>query len=161
MKKLVIQRLTLPSIFKITLIGLMISVVPLYTALGILATFGAPTLNIGGQFVIGATAILAGPLYGILVALFMTIIVTPLCWLGLWLLSKYSNVTFTIEVDGFEDPENEPEITPANTVDVKPAKKSEPRASVPLKKEEQPATSEGSNEDSDEESPKSSGGSKN
>lgn len=96
METIEINRLTLGSIFKVMLIGLGASVVPLFSAMGLLGTFGMPTLNFGGQPVIGIEALIMGPLQGITISLMLSVIASPFIALGLWVISNYTDITISV-----------------------------------------------------------------
>lgn len=103
METIEITRLSLGSIFKIMLIGLGASVVPLFSALGLLGTFGMPTLNFGGQPVMGVEALIMGPLQGITISLMLSIICSPFITIGLWIISNYTDITISVQYQRGEE----------------------------------------------------------
>ncbi len=88
MKTLTIKRLSIGSIFKLNLIGLVFGLLPLMIFFSILAVFGMDTVSWNGQPVIGIKALVVGPLIGVFIALIFTLLLSPLIWLGQLIFSK-------------------------------------------------------------------------
>ena len=103
MEPIEITGISLGSIFKILIIGMVMSVVPLFTALGLLATFGMPTLVFAGEPVTGIQALFLGPIQGLTICLFFSIIASPLAAIGLWIMKKYTSLSLTIRIDEIRD----------------------------------------------------------
>ena len=94
-----LKSITLGSLFKIILTGLMVSLVPFFTALGILAAFGLPTLSYAGVAVTGAQALIMGPLEGVIFALLFSVLTSPFVSIGFWLLNKFTDITLSVKVE--------------------------------------------------------------
>ena len=92
MNSIEIHRLSVGTVYRIFLIGLMWGAVPIYTLLGILAFLGLVPLNWNGAPIEGFGAVLAGPFMGLFFALLMTAIAGSVAALGLWLHSFYTDL---------------------------------------------------------------------
>lgn len=97
MQNLTIKRLSLGSIFKLTLIGLVVGLLPLMIVFGIMGVFGMETVKWEDEPVTGPAALIAAPLIGLLIAVIFTILLSPVMWLGQWLYAKYKSVTIRYE----------------------------------------------------------------
>ncbi len=75
---IVIKRLTAGSVFKLVATGTMITLGLFGTLMGILAFFGAGTVNWNQQPLTGITGLFAGPILGLVFGFFLTI----LGWIG-------------------------------------------------------------------------------
>jgi hypothetical protein len=78
-------------------IGLGCSMVPLFTILGVLAAFGAQTVNWNGQPLTGLSGLAASPLIGLRLAGIGTVFLGSACALGLWLYSFIRPMRILVE----------------------------------------------------------------
>lgn len=93
MGKIVVKRLRTKAVFKIILLGMILISVPLFTLLGILASFGLVTMYWGSQALTGSSAIIAGPFIGLFMALILGLVTSVLSSLGLMLYAKMRPIT--------------------------------------------------------------------
>lgn len=93
------------TIYKLLLLGLLLSMVPLSTLMGIAALFGADTVKWNGEPLHGWLGLLASPFLGIFIALLFTGFVGTLTCLGLWLLSWFRPIKLRVVqmADGVPD----------------------------------------------------------
>ncbi len=89
------QRLSVGSVYKLCLIGLGASMIPLGFFFGVLALFGFNTVIWNGQHLHGAAGLAGGPLVGAFVALMLTAVMGSLAAIGLWLYSKFRPITLS------------------------------------------------------------------
>ena len=87
--RLSLTRLYVGSIYKLVFLGLLFSLVPLGLVFGILAAFGANTVQWNDQHVHGVGGLLLSPLIGVMVAGFLTVFLGSAMVFGLWLFSKF------------------------------------------------------------------------
>lgn len=88
-----VQRLSAGTVYKILLVGLAASLVPLGVLFGLLALFGFDTVTWNGQPLHGWRGLLVGPLIGGLMAIMFTAIFGSAAVVGLWLYSKFRPMT--------------------------------------------------------------------
>ncbi|MBR9913181.1 MAG: hypothetical protein GYB33_22810 [Gammaproteobacteria bacterium] len=70
MQNIDVKRLRTKAVFKIVMLGLIVSLVPLFAICGFLASAGLVSLQWGDQPLTGFRAILAGPFIGLSLAIF-------------------------------------------------------------------------------------------
>ena len=91
--KLEVHKLSKLTILKIYLIGIGVSAFTLTALCGLAGLFGADTVNWNGEQITGVSALLYGPLIGLMITVFGSVI----CWLfsifGLWIYSFYKPLT--------------------------------------------------------------------
>jgi hypothetical protein len=87
------RRLSVGSVYKLWLIGLTATLIPLGMISGILGLFDFDTVKWNGQQIHGITALFVGPLAGAFVSLLFTAILGSISALGLWLYSKFRRLT--------------------------------------------------------------------
>ena len=92
MEKIIINKLKLGSLFKITFIGLTFGFVPIFLLLGILSFFGMSSLKWNEQPVTGVTGLIAAPFMGLFTALIFTVIIASVMGLGLLIYSKFNKL---------------------------------------------------------------------
>lgn len=93
-----LKKMSAGSIYKILLLGLTYSLVPLGLFNGILAAVGVNllTLRWNGEAVHGFSAIIISPIFCFILALVLTGIVGSLVWLGLWIYSQFRPLTLRV-----------------------------------------------------------------
>jgi hypothetical protein len=91
------QRLSAGSVYKLWLIGLGVSLVPLGVLLGVLAMFGFNTVTWNGQPIHGVKGLIGGPIIGALLTLLFTAILGSVAAAGLWLYSKFQAVSLRVK----------------------------------------------------------------
>ena len=86
-----LKKMSAGSIYKILLLGLTYSLVPLGILNGILAAVGVNLLTVrwNGEVIHGFSAIIISPIFFLILALVLTGIVGSLAWLGLWIYSQF------------------------------------------------------------------------
>lgn len=84
-----VLRLSAGSIYKLLLVGLLSSFLPVGLLLGVFALFGADTVKWNNEPLHGVTGLVSGPLVGMAVALFFSAFIGTAATLGLWLYSKF------------------------------------------------------------------------
>ena len=82
------HRLRTKSVFKIIFVGLSCSLIPLWTILGILASFGVVNLYWGPESITGFKAVVLGPFFGIIITIVFGFFTSVFASLGLILFSK-------------------------------------------------------------------------
>ena len=87
------QRLSAGSVYKLWLIGLAASMIPLGALFGALALFGFNTVRWNGLPLHGFAGLAAGPMIGVFAALLLTAFLGSAAVLGLWLYSKFRPIT--------------------------------------------------------------------
>jgi len=95
--KISTSRISTGSIFKLMLIGLTMSLVPIGLVFGVLGALDAGAVNWNGKNLHGVSALLASPLIGLLASLLDTVITGSLVAFGLWLYSKFKPIAIWIE----------------------------------------------------------------
>jgi len=93
---LVVQKVKAASIYKLLLLGLATSFIPLGVLFGVLAFFGADTVKWNKEPIHGVVALLAGPGISVFVALLFTAIVGTLTCFGLWLISRIRPISIRV-----------------------------------------------------------------
>lgn len=91
------HRLSVGSVYKLWLIGLSASMVPLGVLFGIFAMFGFNTVTWNQQPLHGVAGLIGGPLIGISGSLLFTVILGSAAALGLWLYSKFRPITLRLK----------------------------------------------------------------
>lgn len=91
--RLSLTRLYVGSIYKLVLVGLLFSLVPLGLVFGVLAAFGANTVQWNDQNVHGLGALLLSPVIGVMAAGFFTVFLGTAMVFGLWLFSKFKPIS--------------------------------------------------------------------
>jgi len=84
---LIVRKVRATTIYKLLLLGLLISLIPLGVLFGITGFFGADTVNWNNHPIHGFAALLAGPAISATVAVFLAVFSGTLVSLGLWVLS--------------------------------------------------------------------------
>ncbi len=84
---LVVRKVRAATVFKLLLLGLIISFVPLGVVFGIAGFFGADSVKWNNQPIHGAAALFAGPAVGAFVAVLFAGFIGAMACLGLWLLA--------------------------------------------------------------------------
>jgi hypothetical protein len=84
-----INRLSVGSVYKLILIGLTFSVIPLSVVFGVFALFGAHTIQWNGKPVVGVAGLIAAPFVGAFIALLFTAILGTLAAIGLWVYFRF------------------------------------------------------------------------
>lgn len=97
-QNLTLHKISAGSVFKIHLLGLLCSLVPLGVLNGILSAIGITvfTLRWNGEIVHGFSALILSPLLFLLLALVVTGIIGSLTWLGLWIYGQFRELTLRI-----------------------------------------------------------------
>ena len=89
MESISIARLTAGSIYRLVLVGLLCGFVPLGVIFGVLGFTGYGTVKWNGEPITGPSALYAGPLISIFLALMLSLFLGSVSVLGLWLFSKF------------------------------------------------------------------------
>ena len=93
---LVVLKIKAASVYKLLLLGLVASFIPLGVLFGIMAFFGADTVKWNKEPIHGVGALLAGPAISVFVALLFTAIVGTLTCIGLWLISRIRPISIRV-----------------------------------------------------------------
>ena len=93
---LIVRKVRASSMYKLLLLGLLTTLVPLGIVFGISGFFGADTVKWNQQPVHGFAALIAGPAVSVLITLFFTIFFGSLACLGLWLLSRFRSLSVRV-----------------------------------------------------------------
>lgn len=96
---LVVRKVRASTIFKLLLLGLTASMLPLGLLVGVAGLFGADTVQWNRQPVHGVMALLAGTALSLLVALLFTAFLGTLACLGLWLVSRFRSIRIRVVLD--------------------------------------------------------------
>jgi hypothetical protein len=96
MHRLIIARISTGSVYRLVILGSTIGSLPIFAVLGVLAYFGYETLHWNDTPVTGLSAVVIGPLFGIIFALTVGGIGGTVMALGLWLYSKVSALTLYV-----------------------------------------------------------------
>jgi hypothetical protein len=91
------RRLSVGSVYKLWLIGLSVSMVPLGILCGILALFGFNTVTWNQQPLHGIAGLAGGLLIGIGIALLFTAFLGSAAAFGLWLYSRFRPLTLLVK----------------------------------------------------------------
>jgi hypothetical protein len=89
MRSILVRRLRTGSIYRLGAIGATFGLIPLFTILGVLASFGLVNLTWNGEVVTGPRAVVVGPIVGAIFALICTAFFVSALALGLWVYSKF------------------------------------------------------------------------
>lgn len=92
-----IKRIAALSLLKLLWIGCTIFSVLFFSLMGIFAGFGASTMQVNGEQVTGLTAVIIGPIFGVFFGLCMTWICWCACTIGLWIFSRFENISIKVE----------------------------------------------------------------
>ena len=96
--EITVQRLSAGTIFKLSGLGLAITLIPFTFAMGVFAFFGASTINWNQQQLTGWTGLLASPFIGAFLAAMFTMLLGCCMAFGLWLYSKFRPLTLLAKV---------------------------------------------------------------
>lgn len=99
-----VRKLRATTIYKLLLVGLLVSFVLLGVVLGIAGYFGADTVKWSNQPIHGWRALLSGPVIAAFVALVFTVFIGTLANFGLWLYSMVRPVHIRIVVADNDTP---------------------------------------------------------
>lgn len=96
-----LKKISAGSIFKIHLLGLMCSLVPLGIFNGILGAIGITLFAVhwNGEVMHGFGVLIISPLFFALLALVLTGIMGCLSWLGLWIYGQFRSLELRIVSD--------------------------------------------------------------
>jgi hypothetical protein len=97
--KISATRLSTGSIYKLWMIGLTTSFVPLGAVFGVFSLFGYDAVTRNGQPLHGFSGLLAGPFVGAFVALMFTALLGSASALGLWVFSKFKPISIAATGD--------------------------------------------------------------
>jgi len=97
MKSIVVHRLRNGSVYRISAIGAVFGMIPLFTVFGILASMNLFTLTWNNEAVTGPRALIVGPLMGVLFSAVCTALFGSVIALGLWIYSKFRPLTLEYE----------------------------------------------------------------
>ena len=89
MEKLEFQRIGAGSVYKLVFTGFVCGFLPLCIIFGVLALFGMNTVTLNGQPVTGPSALILGPLLGVILSLVFTAIFGSIIALGLWIFARF------------------------------------------------------------------------
>lgn len=92
----VVRKVRAASIYKLLLYGLLTAFIPLGLLFGVLSFFGADTVKWNNQPIHGVAALFAGPALSVFIALLFTGFLGTLMSLGLWLLSRFRNISIRV-----------------------------------------------------------------
>jgi hypothetical protein len=92
-----IKRLSARSVYKLWLIGLSSSMIPLGVLFGLLALFGFDTVKWNGQPLHGFAGLIGGPLLCAFLALLFTAVLGSVAAAGLWLYSRFRPISLLVE----------------------------------------------------------------
>ena len=84
-----VKRLSAGSIYKLAFIGVTTTFIPLGLVFGVLALLGANTVQWNNEPLHGVSGLFAGPVFGVIMALFLSAFLGTASALGLWLYSKF------------------------------------------------------------------------
>jgi hypothetical protein len=93
MKSIVVHRLRNGSIYRLSAIGAVFGMIPLFTVFGILASMNLVKLTWNSEAVTGPRALIVGPLMGVLFAAICIALFGSVLALGLWIYSKFRPLT--------------------------------------------------------------------
>lgn len=93
---IMVRQLRAGTIYKLLLIGLLVSIVPLCLAFGVAGFFGADTVKWNGQPIHGAAALMVSPVLGILFAVMCSALGGTLTCIGLWIYSFFRPIRLRI-----------------------------------------------------------------
>ena len=97
MKSIVVHRLRNGSVYRLSAIGAVFGMIPLFTVFGILASMNLFTLTWNSEAVSGPKALIVGPLMGVLFAVVCIALFGSVMALGLWIYSKFKPLTLEFE----------------------------------------------------------------
>lgn len=84
MHEITVSKLSSGTLFKIVIIGLLFSLVPLFFVLGLATWLGVGSIQWNGRSLHGLAAIFMSPLIGVLLAIMLAFLLGSLMALGLW-----------------------------------------------------------------------------
>lgn len=109
-RSIVIKRFTLLSLFKIMAVGCSISLMAFALLMGLLALFGAETVQWNGGPATGFSGLLAAPFIGVFLAVFGTIFGALGFAASFWVYSRYGGrMTLEYYLPGEPETESAPE----------------------------------------------------
>jgi len=88
-----VRKLSLGTVYKLTALGFLFSMVPFAVLMGLFAAFGAETLSWNDQPVTGLTGLIASPFIGLFIALLFSALLGTAMALGLWVYSWFGTLT--------------------------------------------------------------------
>ena len=98
MNSIIVHRLRTGTIYRITAIGAVFGMIPLFTVVGVLGSMGLVSLTWNGEVVTGPRALIIGPMMGVLFALLSVALFGSAIALGLWLYSKIRPLSLEYEL---------------------------------------------------------------
>lgn len=95
---LALKKISAGSLYKIHLLGLLCSLVPLGVLNGILGAIGITVFSIrwNGEILHGFPVLIISPLVFLLIALILTGMIGSLSWLGLWIYGQFRELTLRV-----------------------------------------------------------------
>ncbi len=96
-QEITIARLSVKSIFKLVALGLLLSIVPFCTLMGLFALFGANTLTWNNESIHGIAALVAGPFMGVFISLLFTLFLGTFMSFGLWVFLRFKPITVIVK----------------------------------------------------------------
>ncbi|MBP6346321.1 hypothetical protein AB8Q18_01455 [Neisseriaceae bacterium CLB008] len=89
MTSLTVRRLSVPTLYKLLLIGLLSALLPISLIIAGFALFGFQVLSFNGQYITGPIALIAAPLWAVMMTALLTLFMGTLMALGLWLYARF------------------------------------------------------------------------
>ena len=102
-KEITVRRISAGSLFKLAGLGLVLTLVPFTTFMGVFALFGAHTVNWNGQAITGVAGLVSSPFIGLFIAGCFTLLLGGCMALGLWLYSLFRPITVLAKIGDASD----------------------------------------------------------
>lgn len=99
LRYLTVSKLSTATIYKLVVVGLLCSLIPLFMLMGVLSVLGWGSMQWGGQPVQGWTGLLSVPLMAVALALGLTAAGGTLLALGLWVFSWFRPIRLGMLVE--------------------------------------------------------------
>ncbi len=96
-KEITIRRISAGTLFKLTGLGLSLSIVPFALLMGVFALFGVPTVNWNGQPLTGMAGLIASPFIGLFITGIFTMLLGACMAFGLFLYSLARPISLLIK----------------------------------------------------------------
>ena len=96
-EEIIVQRLSMGSLFKLLIIGLSLTFFPICILFGVMAFFGTSTIQWNNEYVYGLSGLLVSPVIGVMLVAMMSCFVGFATGIGLWLYSQFRPISLVIK----------------------------------------------------------------
>ena len=96
-EEIIVQRLSMGSLFKLLIIGSSLTFSPICIMFGIMAFFGRPTIAWNNEYVYGLSGLLVSPVIGVMLVAMVSCVIGFTTGIGLWLYSQFKPISLVLK----------------------------------------------------------------